>query len=134
MTAGSENTDRAVEAVADEEFQAMERGDTAGFLRLLAPDAVFFPPNESPISGPAVGPWIGEFLSRYTVRFEQHRHEDVLLADRWAVLCTGFRWRVVPQDGGDAIVRLGNTVRLFRQNDTGAWQLAREIWNTYPAT
>lgn len=134
MAAASEILERAVEAVADEEFQTMERGDTPGFLRLLAPDAVFFPPNEPPKSGAAVEPWIGEFLTQYTVRFEQHRHEDVVLGDRWAVLSTSFRWRVTPRDGGDAIIRLGNTVRLFRHSDLGAWQLAREIWSTYPAT
>jgi ketosteroid isomerase-like protein len=124
----------AVKAVADEEFRAMARGDLAAFLRLLAPDVVFFPPNESPKSGSAVAPWIGEFLSGYTVDFQQYHHDDVFLADRWALLRTSFKWRVAPRAGGDALVRLGNTVRLFRQDDKGVWQLAREIWTTYPAT
>jgi ketosteroid isomerase-like protein len=124
----------AVKAVADEEFRAMARGDLAAFLRLLAPDVVFFPPNEPPRSGSAVAPWIGEFLSGYTVDFQQYHHDDVLLSDRWALLRTSFKWRVAPRAGGDALVRLGNTVRLFRQDDKGVWQLAREIWTTYPAT
>jgi ketosteroid isomerase-like protein len=28
---------------------------------------------------------------------------------------------------------MGNTVRLFRQDESGTWKLAREIWTTYPA-
>lgn len=123
----------AVKAVADEEFRAMASGDVPAFLHLLAPDVVFFPPNEPPKAGSAVAPWIGDFLSGYTVEFEQHHHDEVLLADDWALLRTGFRWRVTPRAGGDAFARLGNTVRLFRRDDGGAWQLAREIWTTYPA-
>jgi ketosteroid isomerase-like protein len=132
MNAGSAAA--AVQAVADDEFRAMASGDVAAFLRILAPDVVFFPPNEAPKSGPGVAPWIGEFLRGYTVEFQQHRHDDVLLADTWALLRTSFSWRVAPRAGGDAVVRLGNTVRLFRRDDAGAWQLAREIWTTYPAT
>jgi ketosteroid isomerase-like protein len=124
----------AVKAVADEEFAAMAKGDVTAFLGLLAPDVMFFPPNEPPKFGSAVAPWIREFLSGYRVEFQQHQHDDVLLTDHWALLRTGFRWRVAPRAGGDALVRLGNTVRLFQQDDSGAWQLAREIWTTYPAT
>jgi ketosteroid isomerase-like protein len=122
----------AVKAVADEEFRAMAAGDVAAFLRILAPDAVFFPPNEPPKSGSAVEPWISEFLAGYAVEFQEHGHDEVLLADGWALLRTGFRWTVAPRAGGQGFVRLGNTVRLFRQNEAGTWQLAREIWTTYP--
>jgi ketosteroid isomerase-like protein len=124
----------ALLAAADEEFRAMASGDVPAFLRILAPDVVFFPPNDSPKSGLGVAPWIGEFLKGYTVEFQQHNHDDVFLADTWAVLRTSFRWRVCPRAGGDAVVRSGNTVRLFRRHEAGAWQLAREIWTTYPAT
>ena len=133
MQAGSEEAATAVRAVADEEFDAMAKGDVAAFLRLLAPDAVFFPPNEPPKSGPEVAPWIGGFLSGFTVQFQERRHEDVLLGERWAALRTDFRWKVAPKGPGDAIVRRGTTVRLLRQDDGGAWRLAREIWTTYPA-
>jgi ketosteroid isomerase-like protein len=134
MLVTAEEAAKGVKAVADEEFGAMATGDVAAFLRLLAPDAVFFPPNEPPKSGAAVAPWIGEFLGGYTVEFQQHHHEDVLLGERWAVLRTAFQWSVAPRRGGETLVRLGNTVRLFRQDDTGSWRLAREIWTTYPAT
>ena len=125
---------KAVESVADEEFRAMAAGDVGAFLRILAPDVVFFPPNEPPKSGSAVAPWIGQFLSGYTVEFQERHHDEVLLGHEWALLRTSFRWRVAPRAGGDAFVRLGNTVRLLRQDARGTWQLAREIWTTYPAT
>jgi ketosteroid isomerase-like protein len=123
----------AVQAVADEEFRAMASGDVAAFLRLLAADVVFLPPNEAPKSGSAVAPWIEEFLRGYTVEFQLHHHDDVFLAGSWALLRTSFRWRVAPRAAGDALVRLGSTVRLFRQ-DAGVWKLAREIWATYPTS
>ena len=119
-------------AVADEEFRAMTGAEVASFLRILAPDVVFFPPNDSPKAGSEVAPWIGAFLEGYTVEFEEHRHDDILLTDTWAALRTSFRWRVCPRAGGDAVVRLGNTVRLFRRSSAGPWKLAREIWTTYP--
>lgn len=124
----------AVEAVADEEFRSMARGDVTAFLGILAPDVLFFPPNEPPRSGAGVGPWIAEFLGSHTVEFQEHHHDEVLLGQDWALLRTRFRWRVVPRNGGDGFVRLGNTVRVFRQGESGAWQLAREIWTTHPAT
>jgi ketosteroid isomerase-like protein len=130
MTAGA----AAVTAVADDEFRAMETGDVAALARLLAPDAIFFPPNEPPKSGATVAPWLGDFLRAFAVRFEERHHDDVLLADGWAVLRTGFRWKVTPRSGGAAIDRRGNTVRVFRQDAAGAWRLSREIWTTYPAT
>ena len=123
-----------MEAVADEEFRTMARGDLAAFLGLLAPDVVFFPPNEPPKSGASVEPWMGAFLDGYTVEFQEHHHDEVLLGDDWALLRTRFRWRVVPRSGGDGFVRLGNTVRVFRLSGMGTWQLAREIWTTYPPT
>ena len=124
----------AVKAVADDEFRAMANGEVDAFARLLAPDAIFFPPNEPPKSGPAVAPWIGGFIGAYAVSFVERHHDDVLLADGWALLRTGFWWKVTPRAGGEAIDRLGNTVRVFRQDEAGAWRLSREIWTTYPAT
>jgi ketosteroid isomerase-like protein len=133
MSRVSEADDAAgVLAVADDEFRAMGSADITSFLRLLAPDVVFFPPNDSPKSGCEVAPWIREFLEGYAVDFEEHHHDDVLLFGSWAFLRTRFRWKVSPRGGGDPLVRLGNTVRLFRRSDTEAWQLAREIWTTYP--
>jgi len=134
MAVPTDGAAAAVRAVADDEFRAMATGDVEAFARLLAPDAIFFPPNEPPKSGPAVAPWIGAFLGAYGVCFEEQHHDDVLLADGWALLRTGFRWKVTPRAGGEAIDRLGNTVRVFRQDEAGAWRLAREIWTTYPAT
>ena len=110
----------------------MAAGDVDGFLRILTPDAVFFPPNVAPKSGAAVAPWISEFLNGYNVEFQEHRHDEVLVAEQWALLRTSFRWRVTPLLSGDAFVRLGNTVRVFRQDSTQSWRLAREIWTTYP--
>jgi ketosteroid isomerase-like protein len=130
-------TDRVtamVQDVADEEFRAMAHADVAAFLKLLSPDVVFFPPNEAPRSGSAVAPWIGQFLSGYTVEFLSHRHDECLLAEGRALLRTSFKWRVTPRAGGEHFIRLGNTVRVFRQDETGAWLLTREIWTTYPAT
>jgi ketosteroid isomerase-like protein len=134
MTVPTDSAVAAVKATADDEFRAMATGDVAAFERLLAPDATFFPPNEPPKSGPAVVPWIGAFLGAYVVLFEEQHHDDVLLANGWALLRTGFRWKVTPRTGGAAIDRLGNTVRVFRQDEAGAWRLSREIWATYPAT
>jgi ketosteroid isomerase-like protein len=123
---------QAVCAVADEEFRVMESGDVAGFLTLLAPDTLFLPPNDSPKVGAAVGPWIADFLKDFRVHFQAHKHEEIITLGEWTVLRTSFRWSVIPRTGGDALVRLGNTVRFFRRDDAGSWRLAREIWNTYP--
>ncbi len=41
----SSSVSAAVKGVADAEFRAMTSGDVAAFLRMLAPDVVFFPPN-----------------------------------------------------------------------------------------
>jgi ketosteroid isomerase-like protein len=123
-----------VQGVADDEFRAMASGDVAAFLDLLSPDVVFFPPNEAPRSGSAVAPWIGQFLSGYTVEFLRHRHDECFLAEGQALLRTSFKWRVTPRAGGEDLVRQGNTMRVFRQDETGAWRLTREIWTIYPAT
>jgi ketosteroid isomerase-like protein len=123
-----------VPGVADEEFRAMACGDVAAFLSLLSPDVVFFPPNEAPRSGSAVAPWIGQFLSGYTVEFLSYRHDECFLAEGRALLRTSFKWRVTPRAGGEDFVRQGNSMRVFRQDETGAWLLTREIWTTYPAT
>jgi len=134
VTKADSGTVAAVQAVADKEFHAMAAGDTAAFLRLLTRDVVFFPPNTPPKAGPAVEPWIGEFLRQYSVEFQEHHHDDVLVAAEWALLRTSFRWRVASCAGGEASVRLGHTVRVFRNESGQGWLLAREIWTTYPAT
>jgi len=118
----------AVTAVADQEFGFMERGELASLLGLLASDAVFFPPNDSPKTGNAVGPWLQDFMNRAIVHF---RHDEVVTHGEWAVLRTSFQWRVVPRSGEEATARRGTTLRMFRRDAAGAWRLAREIWNTY---
>jgi ketosteroid isomerase-like protein len=127
-----ESSAQAVYAVADEEFHVMESGNAAAFVALLAPDAIFLPPNDSPKEGAAVGPWMAEFLEGFKVHFQEREHEEIVMLGEWAVLRTSFRWSVVPRTEGDALVRFGNTVRFFRRGRTGSWRLAREIWNTYP--
>ena len=111
----------------------MERGELAPLLGLLASDVVFFPPNDSPKAGDAVAPWLGDFMTRAIVQFQEYTHDEVVASGDWALLRTSFRWRVVPRSGGDAPLRLGTTMRLFRRDAAGDWRLAREIWNTYPA-
>ena len=111
----------------------MAAGDLDGFLRVLTPDVVFFPPNVAPKSGAEVEPWIREFLNDYAVEFQEHHHDEVLVAAQWALLRTSFRWKVGHRASGDGSIRLGNTVRVFRQDSANSWRLAREIWTTYPA-
>jgi ketosteroid isomerase-like protein len=129
----SDRATEALQAVGDEEFRLMETGDVDAFLALLSSDVLFLPPNDSPKAREAVAPWIRRFIDGFSVKFLEHSHDETLLLGDWALLRTSFRWRVTPRAGGEALVRLGTTLRVFRREPAAPWRLAREIWNTYPA-
>jgi ketosteroid isomerase-like protein len=122
----------AIRAVVADERAALERGDAVQYLALLADDAVFMPPNLPALAGTDLRCWIEDFLLRFRAEWLDVRTEQVGAHGDLAYHAYTFTWRVTPRAGGEGNTSSGKGLHLLRRDPTGAWKLAREIWNASP--
>jgi ketosteroid isomerase-like protein len=128
---------QAVLQLAERIVAAELAGDAAFFEHVLAEDAVIMPPGIPAIEGSAaclafIRHVLAENLREFDRRITDRRAEltvsgDVAL-DRGA-----FSQRLVPKAGGEPIYEKWQYLRAFVRTSSGAWKLARIIWNQLEA-
>ena len=132
MVTKSSEADAIIELV-DHEVAAMRVGDIDQYVALLTDDAVLFPPNVLPKAGVELRQWLGEFLQRVRVEWLSFVHDEVGVSGDLGYHVYSYTWRTIPKGRGDATIGSGKGVHIVRRDATGAWRIAREIWNGNPA-
>lgn len=129
-------TPAAVEAVdaGHEAFMtALNTGDVAGLLDVIASDAVFMPPTETAVVGKeAIGTWFASFFGAFSASAEVSDRE-VLVGGDLAVESGSFGWTLTPVSEGEPIQETGKFVAIWERQADGSWQVVRDIWNTSAA-
>lgn len=106
--------------------RATAAGDIAAVARLMAEDVVFLVPGKAPVKGRAA------FVRDLEQLLATHRIEstgevlEVAVAGKLAYAWTLLTVRILPRDGGDAAVRSGNALSIFRKQIDRSWILARD--------
>ncbi len=121
------NTDeKAIREVIGRWHDRTAAGDVEGVLELIAEDAVFLTPGHPPIEGRA------RFETGLRKVLATHRIEstgnvrEVVVAGDLAYCVTDLTVRMTPQSGGEANVRSGYAMSIFRRRPDGTWQLSRD--------
>jgi len=138
MSAGpsqpSHRTIAAVLAAVQAEREAVESGDINRYLRTLAEDAIFMPPNSAAKAGAELREWLRSFLADVRVEWLSFVSSEVLLFGGAAYHAYTYSWRVCPRSGGEAKVTSGKGVHLLELQVDGTWRIGREIWNASPTS
>jgi ketosteroid isomerase-like protein len=123
---------RQVMAASDEEANAIVAGDAERLFKILADDAVMFPPNLPAKTGDDLRQWLREFLARVTIETLESAHGETVVAGDIAYHEYTCTWRVTPKAGGQPTVAHFKGLHIARRLPDGSWKLAKNIWNSSP--
>jgi uncharacterized protein (TIGR02246 family) len=118
--------EQAIRSVIDRWHAATAAADVDAVLSLMAEDATFFVPGRPPMQGRSTF----EMGLRHvlgTHRIESTADvQELAVAGDLAYCVTLLTVRMIPRAGGDANVRSGLTLSIFRKPPDGAWVLSRD--------
>ena len=121
------NTDeKAIREVIRRWHDRTAAGDVDGVLELIAEDAVFLTPGHPPMEGrPRFETGLRKVLATHRIESTGNIREVVVAGDL-AYCVTALTVRMTPQSGGEAHVRSGYAMSIFRRRPDGTWQLSRD--------
>jgi uncharacterized protein (TIGR02246 family) len=118
--------EQAIRDVIERWHRATADGDVDAILQLMTSDVRFLVPGKSPMVGR------DSFASGLRELLKTHRIEssgdvqEVAIAGDIGYCITHLSVRTQSMQGGDPVVRDGYTLSIFRKQQDGAWQLARD--------
>lgn len=123
----SERDRRAVRALYDAWFGAMESGDVEAFLPLLAEDVILKGPGSPAVEGrAAVEEGLREFHAAFTEEVDFVVEELEVSGDlAWARVREEVTLR--PREGGRARTLSGTHLGILRRGSDGSWRVARDV-------
>jgi ketosteroid isomerase-like protein len=122
---------RAIENGHDAFMAAMRNNDANALARLLAPDAVFYPPNRAAVTGAeAVRKWYQSVVDNMKTTAVEISDRTVTLAGTHAIEEGRFVWNLAPSSGGAPIEDRGKFIAIWKRQSDGTWKVARDIWNS----
>jgi uncharacterized protein (TIGR02246 family) len=125
--------ERAVRALHAAWIDAVNAGDLARLLSLMADDAVFLGPGQAPL-----GP--GEFPAGFAAAHRQSRIrcvselQEVVVAGDVAYTVCRDSLRVAPREDGTALALAGHRMTVYRRQPDGRWLLARDAHTLVPVS
>jgi uncharacterized protein (TIGR02246 family) len=100
--------------------------DVETVLGLIAEDAVFLVAGQPPMRGrSAFEKGLRSVLATHRIE-SSGEVQEVEVSGNLAYSWTKLTVRVVPQSGGDAVVRTGNAISVLHKKPDGAWVLVRD--------
>ena len=121
---------REVQTVVGQEVGAAATGDLSSYLAILTDDAIYYPPNLAPQSGPELQRFLNEFLESFQVEWLKFMNEETVVSGDLAYNVYSYSWRVTPRAGGEPVASQGKGLQVLRRSDDGQWKMARNIWNS----
>ena len=101
-------------------------GDVETVLSLMSSDVMFLVAGKPPMKGrSSFEKGVRNLLRTHRVDSTGEIEECVVSGDL-AYCLTRLTVRITPVSGGDASVRVGSALSIFRKQANGAWQLTRD--------
>ena len=126
-----EPDERKISEIHASWISAVNAGDLAGLLTLMADDVVFLNPGQAPIGKDG-------FSANFSAAHQQIRiHcsselEDVVVAGDVAYTWSRDALSVAPRSGGEAMQFAGHRITIYRRQPDGRWLLARDAHTLSP--
>jgi ketosteroid isomerase-like protein len=101
------------------------------YVRDLADDAVWMPPNMPAVRGkPAVLAWAREFFRQYELQIGEQKIDPIEIGGTVAIRRFTSTGRYVPRDGGPAVPFDQKYVDVLRRASDGTWKLSAHMWSS----
>ncbi|MFO0808877.1 MAG: SgcJ/EcaC family oxidoreductase [Gemmataceae bacterium] len=123
--------DRAIRELHSTWIDAVNAGDLARLLPLMADDVVFLNPGQAPADR-------GGFSANFSAAHQQVRVrcrselEEVVVVGEVAYTRSRDALSVAPLAGGEAIQFAGHRLTVYRKQPDGRWLLARDAHTLSP--
>ena len=121
----------AVREVHADWIDAVNAGDLARLLDLMADDAVFLNPGREPVGPDAFPAGFSAAHERSRVRCLSEL-EDVVVAGDVAYALSRDSLCLTPRAGGPALELAGHRLTVYRRQPDGRWLLARDAHTLAP--
>jgi len=132
MTAsyGAEADLLAIDRARDSHIAALNAGDADAWVSLFAEDGVQMPPNAPANVGKgSIAKWSVGLLNAFRVQFGLTVDEVRVLGD-WAFERGAYTINLASAAGGPSMQDNGKYITIYRKDEGGRWQMARDIWNS----
>ena len=123
--------ERAIREVHSAWIGAVNAGDLAGLLRLMADDAVFLNPGQGPVGRDGFRPGFSAAHQRARIHCTSEL-EDVAVVGEVAYTRSRDSLSVTPRAGGEATRLAGHRLTVYRKQPDGRWLLARDAHTLSP--
>jgi uncharacterized protein (TIGR02246 family) len=123
--------ERAIREVHSTWIEAVNAGDLARLLSLMADDVVFLNPGRAPFGRDEFPAGFSAGHQRSRIRCISELEEVVAAGDIAYTLCKDSL-SVIPRAGGAATELAGNRITIYRKQPDGRWLLARDAHTLSP--
>lgn len=127
-----EDAARALRETHETWIAAVNAGDLACLLGLMADDAVFLSPGREPFGREGFQAGFLDGHAQYSLRCVSEPFEITVLGDVACTLCRDTL-SLTPRAGGETVRLAGHRLTVYRRQAGGAWRLARDAHTLTPA-
>ncbi|MDB5806716.1 MAG: hypothetical protein JWN73_4038 [Betaproteobacteria bacterium] len=126
-----ESDEQAIREVHTSWIDAVNAGDFACLLALMADDAVFLNPGREPFGRDGFPAGFSAAHQKNWIRCISELEEVVVAGEVAYTLCRDSL-SVTPRAGGEAMLLAGNRITIYRKQPDGRWLLARDAHTLSP--
>ena len=126
-----ESDERAVREAHTTWIDAVNAGDLAGLLSLMADDVVFLNPGRAPFGRDGFTAGFSSGHQRNLIRCISELEEVTVAGEIAYTLCRDSL-SVTPRAGGEATHLAGHRITIYRKQPDGRWLLARDAHTLSP--
>ena len=127
-----EPDERAIREVHTTWIDAVNAGDLARLLTLMADDVVFLNPGRAPFGRDGFPAGFSTAHQQSRIRCISELEEIVVVGEIAYTLCRDSL-SVTPRAGGQATELAGHRITIYRKQPDGRWLLARDAHTLSPA-
>ena len=124
--------ERAIRQVHSSWIDAVNAGDLARLLALMADDAVFLNPGRAPAGRDEFSAGFSAAHRDVRIRCSSDLEEVVVVGGEVAYTRARDSLSVTPAGGGEAVRLAGHRITIYRKQPDGRWLLARDAHTLSP--
>ena len=112
-------------------ISAVKTRDLDKLTSLLDPEAIFMPPNDTSLFGPAeVLEWWKEYFDYFRVTSITETERDATNSGDFVIEESSYMIVITPVKGGARIRDDARHLAIWRRQPDGAWKMWRVMWNS----
>jgi ketosteroid isomerase-like protein len=122
----------AVDHIRDRHVAAVNAGDAEAATGLFSADAVFLPPGQPPLEGPAIGAWFTHVFANF--RLQDFAIEPCGTGQHGDIVIEHGNWKATfqPKDGSPHLLAAGTYLTVYSCLSDGSVRVIRDTFNGMP--